>query len=205
MEVEVEMSVTISAEIVKNLRERTGAAMMDCKKALVETGGDMDKAVEWLRKKGISSAEKKVGRMTNEGLIEAYIHPGSRLGVLIEVNCETDFVAKTPEFRALVKDLAMQIAATSPRAVVREEVSAEQVEKELEIYRTQARNEKKPENVVERIAQGKLEKFYQDFVLLEQSFIKDQNRTVKQVITDVIAKLGENISVKRFVRFQLGA
>lgn len=199
------MSVTISAEIVKNLRERTGAAMMDCKKALVETGGDMDKAVEWLRKKGISSAEKKVGRMTNEGLIEAYIHPGSRLGVLIEVNCETDFVAKTPEFRALVKDLAMQIAATSPRAVVREEVSAEQVEKELEIYRTQARNEKKPENVVERIAQGKLEKFYQDFVLLEQSFIKDQNRTVKQVITDVIAKLGENISVKRFVRFQLGA
>lgn len=199
------MSVTISAEIVKNLRERTGAAMMDCKKALVETGGDMDKAVEWLRKKGISSAEKKVGRTTNEGLIEAYIHPGSRLGVLIEVNCETDFVAKTPEFRALVKDLAMQIAATSPRAVVREEVSAEQVEKELEIYRTQARNEKKPENVVERIAQGKLEKFYQDFVLLEQSFIKDQNRTVKQVITDVIAKLGENISVKRFVRFQLGA
>lgn len=199
------MSVNISAEIVKNLRERTGAAMMDCKKALVETGGDMDKAVEWLRKKGISSAEKKVGRTTNEGLIEAYIHPGSRLGVLIEVNCETDFVAKTPEFRALVKDLAMQIAATSPRAVVREEVATEQIEKELEIYRTQARNEKKPENVVERIAQGKLEKFYQDFVLLEQSFIKDQNRTVKQVITDVIAKLGENISVKRFVRFQLGA
>ncbi|MCG3118798.1 MAG: Elongation factor Ts [bacterium] len=199
------MSVNISAEIVKNLRERTGAAMMDCKKALVETGGDMDKAVEWLRKKGISSAEKKVGRTTNEGLIEAYIHPGSRLGVLIEVNCETDFVAKTPEFRALVKDLAMQIAATSPRTVVREEVATEQIEKELEIYRTQARNEKKPENVVERIAQGKLEKFYQDFVLLEQSFIKDQNRTVKQVITDVIAKLGENISVKRFVRFQLGA
>lgn len=199
------MSTNISADIVKTLRERTGAAMMDCKKALVEVGGDMDKAVEWLRKKGISSAEKKVGRATNEGLIESYIHPGSRLGVLIEVNCETDFVAKTPEFRGLVKDLAMQIAATNPRAVGREEVSTEQINKELEIYRTQASNEKKPENVVERIAQGKLEKFYQENVLLEQSFIKDQNRTVKQVITDVIAKLGENISVRRFVRFQLGA
>jgi elongation factor Ts len=199
------MSANISADIVKTLRERTGAAMMDCKKALVETGGDMDKAVEWLRKRGAASAEKKVGRTTNEGLIEAYIHPGSRLGVLIEVNCETDFVAKTPDFRALVKDLAMQIAATNPRTVTREEIAADQIEKELEIYRTQARNEKKPENVVERIAQGKLEKFYQEFVLLEQSFIKDQNRTVKQVITDVIAKLGENIAVKRFVRFQLGA
>ena len=199
------MSTNITADIVKTLRERTGAAMMDCKKALVEVGGDMDKAVEWLRKKGISSAEKKVGRTTNEGLIEAYIHPGSRLGVLIEVNCETDFVAKTPEFRALVKDLAMQIAATNPRAITREEISTEQINKELEIYRTQAANEKKPEAVVERIAQGKLEKFYQEFVLLEQSFIKDQNRTVKQVITDVIAKLGENISVRRFIRFQLGA
>ncbi len=199
------MSANITADIVKTLRERTGAAMMDCKKALVEVGGDMDKAVEWLRKKGISSAEKKVGRATNEGLIESYIHPGSRLGVLIEVNCETDFVAKTPEFRALVKDLAMQIAATNPRAITREEISTEQINKELEIYRTQAANEKKPEAVVERIAQGKLEKFYQEFVLLEQSFIKDQNRTVKQVITDVIAKLGENISVRRFIRFQLGA
>jgi len=199
------MSINVSADIVKTLRERTGAAMMDCKKALVETGGDMDKAVDWLRKKGISSAEKKVGRTTNEGLIEAYIHPGSRLGVLIEVNCETDFVAKTPEFRALVKDLAMQIAATHPRTVSREEIATDQIEKELEIYRTQARNEKKPENIVERIAQGKLEKFYQEFVLLEQSFIKDQNRTVKQVITDVISKLGENIGVRRFVRFQLGA
>lgn len=199
------MSTNITADIVKTLRERTGAAMMDCKKALVEVGGDMDKAVEWLRKKGISSAEKKVGRATNEGLIESYIHPGSRLGVLIEVNCETDFVAKTPEFRALVKDLAMQIAATNPRAITREEISTEQINKELEIYRTQAANEKKPEAVVERIAQGKLEKFYQEFVLLEQSFIKDQNRTVKQVITDVIAKLGENISVRRFIRFQLGA
>jgi elongation factor Ts len=197
--------MSVSADVVKTLRERTGAGMMDCKKALVETGGDLEKAVDWLRKKGAASAEKKVGRATNEGLIEAYIHPGSRLGVLIEVNCETDFVAKTPEFRALVKDLAMQVAATSPRAVSREEIPAGVVEKELEIYRTQARNEKKPENVVERIAQGKMEKFYQDFVLLEQNFIKDQNRLVKQVVTDVIAKLGENIAVKRFVRFQLGA
>jgi elongation factor Ts len=197
--------MSVSADDVKMLRERTGAGIMDCKTALVEAGGNMDKAVEWLRKKGAASAEKKVGRTTNEGIIEAYIHPGSRLGVMVEVNCETDFVAKTPEFKALAKDLAMQVAATSPHAVSREELSADVVEKELEIYRTQARNEKKPENVVERIAQGKLEKFYQEFVLLEQNFIKDQNRTVKQVITDVIAKLGENITVRRFVRFQLGA
>ncbi|MDZ7290652.1 MAG: translation elongation factor Ts [candidate division KSB1 bacterium] len=197
--------MSVSADAVKALRERTGAGMMDCKHALVETGGDMEKAVEWLRKKGAATAEKKVGRATNQGVIEAYIHPGSRLGVLIEVNCETDFVAKTSEFRALVKDLAMQVAATNPRSVTREEIPAEVIEKELEIYRMQARNEQKPESVVDRIAQGKLEKFYQEFVLLEQNFIKDQSRTVKQVITEVIAKLGENITVRRFVRFQLGS
>ncbi|MGH7493549.1 MAG: translation elongation factor Ts [bacterium] len=196
--------MAVSAEAVKQLREQTGAGIMDCKAALAEANGNFEKAIEWLRKKGAASAQKKVGRATNEGVIEAYIHPGSRLGVLIEVNCETDFVAKTEDFKNLARDLAMQVAASSPRFVKREEMPAEVVEKELEIYRTQAQNEKKPAAVTERIAQGKLEKFYQEVVLLEQSFIKDPNRTVKQLVTDVIAKLGENITIRRFVRFQLG-
>lgn len=196
--------MAVSAELVKQLREQTGAGIMDCKAALAETDGSFEKAIEWLRKKGAASAQKKVGRATNEGVIEAYIHPGSRLGVLIEVNCETDFVAKTEDFKNLARDLAMQVAASSPRFVKREEVPAELIEKEMEIYRTQAQNEKKPANVTERIAQGKLEKFYQEVVLLEQSFIKDPNRTVRQLVTDVIAKLGENIAIRRFVRFQLG-
>ncbi len=196
--------MAVSADIVKVLRERTGAGIMDCKAALAETGGDIEKAIEWLRKKGAATAAKKAGRRTNEGIIEAYIHPGSRLGVLLELNCETDFVAKTADFKALAKDLAMQVAATTPRTLTREEIDAATVEREMEIYRSQARNEKKPENVIDRIAQGKLEKFYQENCLIEQSFIKDPNRTVKQLITDVIAKLGENISIRRFVRFQLG-
>ncbi len=196
--------MAVSAEVVKQLREQTGAGIMDCKHALAESGGDIAKAIEWLRKKGAATAEKKMGRATNEGMIEAYVHPGSRLGVLVEVNCETDFVAKTEAFRTLVRDIAMQIAASHPKVVAREQMPAELIEKEMEIYRSQAQNEKKPANVVERIAQGKLEKFYQDNVLLEQSFIKDPNRTISQVITETIAKLGENISVRRFVRFQLG-
>ncbi len=196
--------MAVSAEVVKQLREQTGAGIMDCKHALAESGGDIEKAIEWLRKKGAATAEKKMGRATNEGMIEAYVHPGSRLGVLVEVNCETDFVAKTEAFRTLVRDIAMQIAASHPKVVSREQMPAELIEKEMEIYRSQAQNEKKPANVVERIAQGKLEKFYQDNVLLEQSFIKDPNRTISQVITETIAKLGENISVRRFVRFQLG-
>jgi elongation factor Ts len=196
--------MAVSADAVKQLREQTGAGIMDCKAALAESNGNFEKAVEWLRKKGAASAQKKVGRATNEGVIEAYIHPGSRLGVLIEVNCETDFVAKTDDFKNLARDLAMQVAASSPRFVRREEVPADVLEKEMEIYRTQAQNEKKPVNVTERIAQGKLEKFYQEVVLLEQSFIKDPNRTVKQLVTDVIAKLGENITIRRFMRFQLG-
>jgi elongation factor Ts len=177
---------------------------MDCKAALAETDGDIDKAIEWLRKRGAAAAAKKVGRTTNEGIIEAYIHPGSRLGVLVELNCETDFVAKTADFKQLAKDLAMQVAATNPRTLTREEIDAATIEREMEIYRSQARNDKKPENVVDRIAQGKLEKFYQENCLIEQSFIKDPNRTIKQLVTDVIAKLGENIAVRRFVRFQLG-
>jgi len=194
----------ISAEAVKQLRAKTGAGIMDCKTALKETDGDIEKAVDWLRKKGAATAQKKSGRATNEGMIDAYIHPGSRLGVLVELNCETDFVAKTDDFKTLARDLAMQIAASNPIVVKREDIASDVIEKEIEIYKTQARNEKKPENVVERIAQGKLDKYYQENVLLEQSFIKDPNRSVKEVITDVISKLGENITVGRFVRFQLG-
>ncbi|KAA0230742.1 translation elongation factor Ts [bacterium] len=196
--------MAVSAEVVKQLREQTGAGIMDCKNALAETGGDVTKAIEWLRKKGAATAEKKMGRATNEGMIESYIHPGSRLGVMVEVNCETDFVAKTDAFKVLARDIAMQIAASNPKVVAREHMPAEVIEKEMEIYRSQAANENKPANVADRIAQGKLEKFYQDNVLLEQSFIKDPNRTISQVIAEVIAKLGENITVRRFVRFQLG-
>ncbi len=196
--------MAVTADTVKLLRERTGAGIMDCKAALAETNGDIDKAIEWLRKRGAAAAAKKVGRTTNEGIIEAYIHPGSRLGVLVELNCETDFVAKTADFKQLAKDLAMQVAATNPRSLTREEIDPATIEREMEIYRSQARNEKKPDNIVDRIAQGKLEKFYQENCLIEQSFIKDPNRTIKQLVTDVIAKLGENITVRRFVRFQLG-
>lgn len=196
--------MAVSAEVVKQLREQTGAGIMDCKNALAETGGDVAKAIEWLRKKGAATAVKKMGRATNEGTIESYIHPGSRLGVMVEVNCETDFVAKTDAFKVLARDIAMQIAASNPKVVTREHMPAEVIEKEMEIYRSQAANENKPANVADRIAQGKLEKFYQDNVLLEQSFIKDPNRTISQVIAEVIAKLGENITVRRFVRFQLG-
>ncbi|MBC7186314.1 MAG: translation elongation factor Ts [Calditrichaeota bacterium] len=194
----------VPAAQVKALREKTGAGFMDCKKALEETQGDVDKAIEVLRKKGIATAQKKAGREAREGVIESYIHPGSRLGVMLELNCETDFVAKTDQFKTLARDLAMQVAAANPRVVRREELPAEVIEKELEIYRTQARNEGKPEQVVERIAQGKLEKFYQEVCLLEQSFIKDPNKSVNDLITEYIAKLGENIVVRRFVRFQLG-
>ena len=197
--------MSISAADVKTLRERTGAGIMDCKKALAETNGDIDKAVEFLRKKGAALAEKKKGRAAKEGAIEAYIHPGSRLGVLLEINCETDFVAKTDDFRKLARDIAMQIAAANPIAVKREEIPEEVIEREKEIYRTQAQNEKKPENIIERVIQGKIEKFYQENVLLEQHFVKDPNKTIKEVITDAIAKLGENILVRRFVRFELGA
>ncbi len=196
--------MSISADKVKELREKTGVGIMECKSALTETNGDLDKAVDLLRKKGIASAEKRAGRETKEGMIEAYIHPGSRLGVLVEVNCETDFVAKTDDFRGFVKDIAMQIAATNARVVDREEFSPEEIEKEKEIYTQQAKNEGKPENIIERFVNGKLEKFYQESVLLEQSFIKDPNKNVNELLTEVIAKTGENIQIKRFVRYQLG-
>lgn len=196
--------MSVSADKVKDLRDRTGAGIMDCKSALVETDGDVDKAVDLLRKKGMASAEKRAGRETNEGLVDAYIHPGSRLGVLVEVNCETDFVAKTDDFKEFVRDIAMQVAAANANVVSREDYSEEDIERELEIYRTQAENEGKPDHIIERFVQGKLEKFYQETVLLEQGYIKDPNKNIKELLTEVIAKTGENINIRRFVRFQLG-
>ncbi len=196
--------MAVNAADVKILRERTGAGIMECKGALTDSEGDIDKAVEILRKKGVASAEKRAGRETNEGMVDSYIHPGSRLGVLVEVNCETDFVAKTDDFKNFVKDIAMQVAATSAKVVSREEFPQDKIEKEKEIYTTQAKNEGKPENIIERYVQGKLEKFFQESVLLEQSFIKDPNKSIKDLLAEVIAKTGENIQVKRFVRFQLG-
>jgi len=197
--------MAISADKVKTLRERTGVGIMDCKSALTETNGDIDKAVELLRKKGVASAEKRAGRETSQGLVETYIHPGSQLGVLIEVNCETDFVAKTDDFKNFVRDIAMQIAATGPRAVSREDFLPEDIDKELEIYKTQAENEGKPENIIERYVQGKLEKFYQENVLMEQSYIKDPNKNIKELLSEIIAKTGENINIRRFIRYQLGS
>ncbi len=196
--------MTISAETVKTLRERTGVGIMDCKSALTETDGDIDKAIELLRKMGVASADKRAGRETNQGLVEAYIHAGSQLGVLVEINCETDFVAKTADFKNFARDIAMQVAATGPRVVSREDFPQEDIDKELDIYKTQANNEGKPENIVGRFVQGKLEKFYQEQCLLEQSFIKDPNITIKEILTDKISKLGENISIARFTRYQLG-
>ncbi len=194
----------ITAQMVKELREKTGAGMMDCKKALTETGGDFDKAVDYLREKGISKAAGKAGRATKEGLIASYIHPGSKLGVLVEVNCETDFVARTDDFQNFVKDIAMHIAASNPLAVDREEIDPELIEKERSIYRQQAINEGKPEKIIDKIVDGKIEKYFSEIVLLEQPFVKDNDKTVKDIVTETIAKLGENMSIRRFVRFRLG-
>lgn len=194
----------IKASLVKELREKTGAGMMECKKALVETGGDIEKAIDYLRQRGLAAAAKKAGRAAKEGRIEAYIHAGGKLGVLIEVNCETDFVAKTEEFQRLCHELAMQVAAANPLYVSRDDVPDERLEKEKAIYRTQALNEGKPEKVVEKIVSGKLEKFYQDTCLLEQPYIRDPERSVQDLLNEYIARLGENIVVRRFCRFRLG-
>ncbi|QDR80523.1 translation elongation factor Ts [Sporomusa termitida] len=194
----------ITAEMVKELRERTGAGMMDCKKALTETNGDMEKAVDFLREKGLAAAAKKASRVASEGLVEAYIHGAGRIGVLLEVNCETDFVAKTDGFKALVRDIAMQIAAANPTYVTRQEVPEEILNHEREILRAQALNEGKPAHIVEKMIEGRLEKFYKDACLLEQPFIKDPDKTITQLITASVAKIGENISVRRFTRYHLG-
>jgi elongation factor Ts len=194
----------ISAKTVKELREKTGAGMMDCKNALKEANGDMDKAVEILRKKGIAKAEKKASREAKDGLIHAYIHPGGKLGVLVEVNCETDFVARNEDFQQFVHNLSMHIAASNPIAVDRENVPSIVVEREKRLFQEQARESGKPENIIEKIVTGKLEKFFGETVLLEQSYIRDPEKTVKDYLTEIIAQIGENISIRRYVRYQIG-
>jgi elongation factor Ts len=194
----------ITAGMVKQLRERTGVGMMDCKKALVETNGDMEKAVEYLREKGLATAAKKAGRVAAEGLVDAYIHGDGRIGVLVEVNVETDFAAKNQEFREFVKDIAMQIAASKPEYVRREDVPAEVIEKEKEILKVQALNEGKPEKIVDKMVAGRIEKFYKEICLLEQPWIKDPDKTINQLLMEKISVIGENINIRRFARFERG-
>ena len=194
----------ITAALVKELRERTGAGMMDCKKALSATDGDLEKAIDFLREKGLAAAAKKAGRVAAEGLVEAYIHGGGRIGVLIEVNCETDFVAKTDAFKELVKDIAMHIAATNPSYLKREEVPTAELEHEQAVLAEQARNEGKPEKIIEKMVAGRIEKYYKEVCLMEQPFVKDPDKTISDLITESIAKIGENISIRRFTRYQLG-
>lgn len=194
----------ISADKVKKLRDMTGAGMMDCKAALTEAAGDFEEAITVLRKKGIASAAKKAGRTANEGVITSYIHPGSKVGVLVEVNCETDFVARTPEFQQFAHDVAVQIAAMDPKYLNREDVPAELLNKEREILLAQLADTKKPDNIKTQIVEGRLEKWYGENVFLDQPFVKDENVKVKQLITDHIAKFGENIVVRRYQRFKLG-
>lgn len=194
----------ISASNVKELRERTGVGMMDCKKALQETNGDIDKAIDFLREKGLANAIKKAGRIAAEGIVESYIHGGGRIGVLIEVNCETDFVAKTPEFRSFVRDMAMQVAAANPLYISREDVSQETIEKEKEILSAQAKNEGKPDKIIGKMVEGRITKYFAEVCLLEQAFIKDPDKTVKAIVTEKILKIGENISIRRFTRYEMG-
>jgi elongation factor Ts len=197
--------MAVTAGMVKELREKTGAGMMDCKNALSETGGDLEKAIDYLRQKGLSDAAKRTGRTASEGAIGSYIHPGGKIGVLVEINCQTDFVARTEEFQALVKDLSMHVAASNPLYLRREGVPEDVVTREKNIYEVQAREGGKPERIVERIVQGKMEKFFQEICLLEQPFVKDPDLSVNQLVSGVAAKLGENIVVRRFQRYQLGS
>jgi len=190
--------------MVKELRERTGSGMMDCKRALIETEGNIESAIDYLREQGLSAAAKKAGRIAAEGIVDSYIHMGGRIGVLIEVNCETDFVAKTEQFRSFVRDMAMQVAASRPEYVVRDEVPADIISREREVYRAAALHEGKPERIVDKIVDGRLEKFFKDICLLEQPFIKDPDRSVEQVLKETIAQLGENISIRRFTRYEMG-
>lgn len=194
----------ISSQLVKDLRQKTGAGVMDCKAALQEAQGDMEKAIEYLRRKGLATAAKKASRVANDGLISAYIHAGGKIGVLVEVNCETDFVARTEDFQTFVKNVAMHIAAASPQYIRREEVPPEIVDREKRIYREQALDSGKPERVIEKIVEGKLERFYSEVCLLEQTYVRDPDVTVKEVLDALIAKIGENITIRRFARFQLG-
>ena len=194
----------ISAQMVKELREKTGVGMMDCKKALAECDGDMDKAVEFLRKKGLATAQKRAGRATSEGIVQSYIHMGGKIGVLVEVNCESDFVAKNEDFQDFAKNIAMHIAATNPVGIASEDVPEDVVAKEMEIYRGQAKEMGKPEKMLDKIAEGKMAKFYKDNCLLNQPYVRDPNVTISDLLNDTIAKIGENISIRRFARFQIG-
>ena len=194
----------VNANAVKELREKTGAGMMDCKKALAETGGDVQKAIDHLRQKGLAAAAKKADRVAADGAVGAYVHPGGKIGVLVEINCETDFVARTAEFQSLLKDIAMQVAAANPRYLRREEVPAAELDKEKEIYRQQALETGKPEKVVDKIVEGKLERFYSEACLLEQAFIKDPDKKVTDILNESIGRLGENIQIRRFSRYHLG-
>jgi elongation factor Ts len=194
----------ISAEQVKTLREKTGVGLMDCKDALKVSDGDMDKAVDYLREKGLAKAQKRVGRAATEGTISVYIHMGGKMATMVEVNCETDFVAKTDQFQAFAKDVAMQVTAANPAYVKREDVPEDLKEKEKEIYRKQAKESGKPDKILDKIAEGKLEKFYQEVCLMEQAFIKNPDVTIKGLLDDLIAKMGENILIRRFVRYQIG-
>ena len=194
----------VNATLVKELREKTGAGMMDCKRALAETAGNLEKAVDYLRQKGLAAAAKKADRVATDGAVGAYVHPGGKIGVLVEINCETDFVARTNEFQSLLKDIAMQVAAANPRFVRREEVSAEELQKEQSIYRQQALESGKPEKVVDKIVEGKMERFYSEACLLEQAFIKDPDQKVSDIVNDAGLRLREKIQVRRFARFHLG-
>lgn len=195
--------MAISAQLIKELREKTGAGMMDCKKVLVETDGDINKAIDLLREKGLASAEKKASRIASEGLVASYIHSG-RIGVLVEVNSETDFVAKTDEFKDFVKDIAMQVAASNPEYLCEEDVPQEAIDKEKEVLIQQALNEGKPQNIAEKMVEGRMHKFYERVCLLDQPFIKDPSITVNDLLKDKIAKIGENIKIRRFVRYEVG-
>jgi elongation factor Ts len=196
--------VRIPADVVKRLRDETGAGMMDCKRALVESGGDLEQARDILRTKGLASAHKRRGRQASEGLVEAYVHPGGRIGVLVELNCETDFVARTEEFRRLAREIAMQVAARDPRWVSEDDVPTDAVEGERKIYLEQARASGKPEDVIDRIVEGKLQTFFKDTVLLDQPFIREDSRSVDELVKEVAARVGENVVVRRFTRFELG-
>ncbi|MFH1825970.1 MAG: translation elongation factor Ts [bacterium] len=194
----------ISVDIIKSLREKTGCGMMDCKKVLIETAGDMDKAADLLRKKGLASAAKRAGRTAAQGLVESYIHTGGKIGVLVEVNSESDFVAKNSDFQAFVKDIAMQTAAANPLYVSREEVPDDLIEKEKKILTEQAKESGKPDKAIEKMVEGRMEKFYAEICLLEQPFIKDPKKSIKDLLADLVAKIGENIVIRRFTRYQLG-
>ncbi|MGF7048774.1 elongation factor Ts [Paenibacillus sp. DS2015] len=196
--------MAVNASAVKEIREKTGAGMLDCKKALEEANGDLDKAIVLLREKGLAAAANKAGRTATEGTVESYIHAGGKIGVLVEINCETDFVGKTDQFKEFARDIAMHIAATNPLYVRREEVPSDAIEKEKEILKAQALNEGKPEKIVEKMVEGRISKYYEEFCLMEQSFIKDPDKTISTLLKEKISTIGENITIRRFARFELG-